>query len=120
MLNQPTEYVGIQDIVVADDGIYMPDGEKIKYLYRLYPIEYLVSDVDKNGKRIGLQFLNHIAQGRVRIINPPAAFVMQNKSVLALIWKLYEEEVFFEQKSETSFKNISYQHILRINHFRKK
>ena len=32
------------------------EWRKIKYLYRLYPIEYLVTDVDKNGKRIGLQF----------------------------------------------------------------
>lgn len=50
-LNQSTDYVGIQDIVVAEDGIYTPSGEKIKYLYRLYPIEYLVTDVDKNGKK---------------------------------------------------------------------
>ena len=41
---------------MADDGIYTPDGERIHYLYRLYPIEYLVSDADKNGKRIGLSF----------------------------------------------------------------
>lgn len=55
-LDQSTDYIGIQDIVVADDGIYTPNGERIHYLYRLYPIEYLVSDADKNGKRIGLQF----------------------------------------------------------------
>ena len=42
--------------------------------------------------------LDHIAQGRVKIINPPAAFLMQNKSVLALIWQLYEEEVFFKEE----------------------
>lgn len=34
----------------------------------------------------------------MKIINPPAAFLMQNKSVLALIWQLYEEEVFFEEE----------------------
>ena len=80
---------------MADDGIYTPDGERIHYLYRLYPIEYLVSDADKTGKEL-TPVLDHIAQGRVKIINPPAAFLMQNKSVLALIWQLYEEEVFFE------------------------
>ena len=101
-MDQSTDYIGIQDIVVTDDGIYTQNGERIHYLYRLYPIEYLVSDADKNGKRIGLQFLDHIAQGRVRIINPPAAFLMQNKSVLALIWQLYEDEVFFgDEERET-------------------
>ena len=44
--------------------------------------------------------LDHIAQERVKIINPPAAFVMQNKSVLALIWKLYEESVFFTEEEQ--------------------
>ncbi|MGM2836140.1 glutathionylspermidine synthase family protein, partial [Bacillus cereus group sp. Bce025] len=53
-LDQSTDYIGIQDIVVTDDGIYTQNGERIHYLYRLYPIEYLVSDADKNGKRIGL------------------------------------------------------------------
>ncbi|WP_439876433.1 glutathionylspermidine synthase family protein [Bacillus mycoides] len=103
-LQQQTDYVGIQDIVVADDGIYTPAGDKIKYLYRLYPIEYLVADTDKNGKRIGLQFLDHIAQGRVQIINPPAAFVMQNKGMLALIWQLYEDQVFFDKEEREIIK----------------
>ena len=59
--------------------------------------------------------LDHIAQGRVKIINPPAAFLMQNKSVLALIWQLYEEEVFFEEEERGIIQNYFYRHILQIN-----
>ncbi|MCZ2991830.1 glutathionylspermidine synthase family protein, partial [Acinetobacter baumannii] len=43
---QPSDYVGIQSIIVADDGLYTPDGVKIEYLYRLYPLEYLLEDKD--------------------------------------------------------------------------
>ncbi|MEZ2369576.1 glutathionylspermidine synthase family protein [Bacillus sp. RCC_6_1] len=95
---QPNDYVGIQSIVVKDDGLYTPDGIKIEYLYRLYPLEYLLDDKDSSGKRIGLMFLDHIAQGRVKIINPPSAFLIQNKGVLALIWQLHEQNQWFTEQ----------------------
>lgn len=95
---QSNDYVGIQSIVVKDDGLYTPGGIKIEYLYRLYPLEYLLDDKDSSGKRIGLMFLDHIAQGRVKIINPPSAFLIQNKGVLALIWQLHEQNQWFTEQ----------------------
>ncbi|NRQ71809.1 glutathionylspermidine synthase family protein [Bacillus cereus] len=95
---QPNDYVGIQSIVVKDDGLYTPGGIKIEYLYRLYPLEYLLDDKDSSGKRIGLIFLDHIANGRVKIINPPSAFLLQNKGVLALIWQLHEQNQWFTEQ----------------------
>ncbi|MGH1205369.1 glutathionylspermidine synthase family protein [Bacillus paranthracis] len=95
---QPNDYVGIQSIVVKDDGLYTPGGIKIEYLYRLYPLEYLLDDKDSSGKRIGLIFLDHIANGRVKIINPPSAFLIQNKGVLALIWQLHEQNQWFTEQ----------------------
>ncbi|KFK76633.1 glutathionylspermidine synthase preATP-grasp family protein [Bacillus cereus] len=95
---QPNDYVGIQSIVVKDDGLYTPGGIKIEYLYRLYPLEYLLDDKDSSGKRIGLMFLDHIAQGRVKIINPPSSFLIQNKGVLALIWQLHEQNQWFTEQ----------------------
>ena len=61
-LDQSTDYIGIQDIVVADDGIYTKNGERIHYLYRLYPIEYLVSDADKTGKELDSSFRSYCAR----------------------------------------------------------
>ncbi|MGQ7230535.1 glutathionylspermidine synthase family protein [Bacillus cereus group sp. Bce029] len=95
---QPNDYVGIQSIIVKDDGLYTPGGIKIEYLYRLYPLEYLLDDKDSSGKRIGLIFLDHIANGRVKIINPPSAFLIQNKGVLALIWQLHEQNQWFTEQ----------------------
>lgn len=42
---------------------------------------------------------------------------MQNKSVLALIWKLYEESVSLQKKSKTLFINTFYQHIFSNKRF---
>lgn len=84
-------YIPIEDIVVADDGVYDDKGNKIKYLYRLYPLEYLIEDYDENGRHIGKMFLNHIAEGRVKVINPPSAFMMQSKAVMAIIWSFCKD-----------------------------
>jgi glutathionylspermidine synthase len=83
------EYIAVEDIQIDEDGLYDLDGNKIDYLYRLYPLEFLPTDVDEDGKKIGKLFLNHIADGTVKIINPPSAFMMQTKAVMAVIWDFY-------------------------------
>lgn len=85
------EYIPVEDIVVAEDGLYDTDGYKIDYLYRLYPLEYLVDDETEDAEAIGKQFLKHIESGAVQIINPPSAFLMQTKAIMAIIW----ESAFF-------------------------
>jgi len=87
-----TEYVDIADIIVSEDGLYSPQGEPIRFLYRLYPLEFLLNDVDDEGNRIGETFLNLVAENKVKLINPPSAFLIQTKTVLALIWELYEQD----------------------------
>ncbi|MFF2531437.1 glutathionylspermidine synthase family protein [Brevibacillus sp. NPDC058079] len=92
-LNQPTEYIGIEDIIVSESGLYSTKGEKIEFLYRLYPLEYLDEDVDAKGKKIGHLFFEHVASGNVKLINPPSAFMIQSKAILALIWELRESDL---------------------------
>lgn len=99
-LNQTTEYIAIEDIVVSEQGLYSSTGEKINYLYRLYPLEYLDEDVDAKGKLIGHQFLDHIASGNVKIINPASAFMIQSKTVLALIWEFSEAGYYSPEEVE--------------------
>lgn len=96
-----TEYVPIEEIIVTNDGIYSPAGEKIDFLYRLYPLEFLGNDYDSNGLPIGKMFLDHISSGKVKIINPPSAFLMQSKAVMAIIWSFYEQnriDLFTEEE----------------------
>ncbi|WPS85707.1 glutathionylspermidine synthase family protein (plasmid) [Brevibacillus halotolerans] len=99
-LNQPTEYVGIEDIIISETGLFSPKGEKIEFLYRLYPLEYLDEYEDEKGKQIGHLFLEHVASGIVKIINPPSAFMMQSKAILALIWEMYEANTNYYSDKE--------------------
>lgn len=88
---QDAKYIPLEQIVVERDGVYAPNREKIDFLYRLYPLEYFLTEKSLTGEPIGEQFLVHIMEGRLKIINPPSALLMQSKAVLALITEKKEE-----------------------------
>lgn len=73
-------------------GLFDERGVKIDILYRqTFPIESLITDTDAEGNRIGLWLLELIENGELTIINPPSAFLLQNKAVHAVIWGLHVE-----------------------------
>lgn len=84
-----SEYIAVEDIQIDETGLYDLDGNRIENLYRLYPLEFLPTDEGENGEPIGKMFLDHIASGNVKIINPPSAFMMQSKAVMAVIWGMW-------------------------------
>ncbi|RNC97301.1 glutathionylspermidine synthase family protein [Lysinibacillus halotolerans] len=73
-------------------GLFDEDGVKIDLLYRqTFPIESLITDEDDEGNPIGQWLLELVEEGKLMIINPPSAFLLQNKAVQAIIWGLHEE-----------------------------
>lgn len=74
-----------------EEGLYDETGKRIDILYRqTFPIEMALLDRDEEGRNLGQLLLQLVETGRLEIINPPSAFLMQAKSVLALIWMLHE------------------------------
>jgi glutathionylspermidine synthase len=90
-LNQTTRYIHINNIVVSPEGIFTPEGDKITFLYRLYPLEFFEEADDNRSQQMGHLFMEQFAKQRVKIINPLSAFVMQSKAVMALIYSFLEE-----------------------------
>ncbi len=82
---QNSKYVPLEDIIVDKDGVKTPEGEMITYLYRLYPLEFFLEERSGTGEPIGEQFLVHIMEGKLQVINPPQALLMQSKAILSLI-----------------------------------
>lgn len=73
-------------------GLFDEDGIKIDILYRqTFPIENMILDKDQDGNPIGLWLLQLVEEHKLAIINPPSAFLLQNKAVQAVIWGLHEE-----------------------------
>lgn len=97
-LDVPSEFVPLHTLLVDEDGVYTPSGERIDILYRqTYPIEHLVDDRAPDGDLIGIRLLELDQQKYVSLLNPLSAFLMQSKGVQALIWELYETETLFDQ-----------------------
>lgn len=84
-------------------GLFDEDGKQIDVLYRqTFPIENLILDEDEAQNKIGLWLLELVEQNLLTIINPPSAFLLQNKAVQAVIWGLHEEgnEFFSAEEHE--------------------
>jgi glutathionylspermidine synthase len=84
-------------------GLFDGDGVKIDILYRqTFPIESLIADEDEDGNRIGLWLLELVEEGQLALVNPPSAFLMQNKAVQAVIWGLHlDNNLFFSKEEHT-------------------
>lgn len=77
-------------------GLFDEEGKRIDLLYRpTFPIENLIQDEDDAQNRIGLWLMELIEQNLLTILNPPSAFLLQNKAVQAIIWGLHEERNAF-------------------------
>jgi glutathionylspermidine synthase len=82
-------------------GLFDEDGKRIDILYRqTFPIENLIEDEDEAQNKIGLWLLELIEQNLLTIINPPSAFLLQNKAAQAVIWGLHEERNEFFSAEE--------------------
>lgn len=86
--------------IEKDNGLFDSHGRKIDVLYRqTFPVELIVDEVNEQQEPIGLWLLDLVMQRQLAIINPPSAFLLQNKAVQAVIWGLHEEaHPFFTQQ----------------------
>lgn len=75
------------------EGLFDEEGNRIDILYRqTFPIENLILDEDAEENKIGIWLLELVEEGKLSIINPPSAFLLQNKAVQAVIWSLHEQQ----------------------------
>lgn len=102
LANLPARYIPLDRLkIVRREGLYDEDGHPINILYRqTFPIENLLLDRDAFGQPIGLWLLELVELGKLAIINPPSAFLLQNKAVQAVIWGLHETADPFFTKEE--------------------
>lgn len=79
--------------------------EKIDILYRpAHPVEFLIDDVSSDGDRIGLQLLELVKDGQLAIINAPAAYTLQSKILLWLIWERKNDPFLFNAEERAAIQ----------------
>ncbi|MFP7494385.1 glutathionylspermidine synthase family protein [Terribacillus saccharophilus] len=106
LANLPSRYTPLDKLTIRKgEGLYDDLDNKIDVLYRqTFPIESLIEDEDPDsGERIGILLLELVEQNKLRIINPPSAFLLQNKAIMAIVWALYEENNPFFTEEERSW-----------------
>jgi glutathionylspermidine synthase len=100
----PSKFTPLHQLQIQKGvGLFDEEGKRIDVLYRqTFPIENLITDHDEDGNPIGVWLLELVEQGKLVLINPPSAFLLQNKAVQAVIWGLHEEAhpFFTEQEHE--------------------
>ncbi|XLG18084.1 glutathionylspermidine synthase family protein [Bacillus cereus] len=98
--------VPMSELRITKDALVDKDGAKIDVLYRqTYPIEDLIEDQDpETGDLVGVELLQLVKAGKLFIINPLSAFLLQPKSIQCLIWGLAEEEAFYTNEEQQWIK----------------
>jgi glutathionylspermidine synthase len=101
----PAKFIPLNHLrIEPGNGLFDDNGRKIDILYRqTFPIESLIMDEDSSGNKIGQWLLDLVIEKKLAIINPPSAFLLQNKSVQAVIWGLHESGDSFFTEEEHSW-----------------
>ena len=103
----PSRFIALDKLkIIPGNGLYDETGRKIDILYRqTFPIESLIMDEDESGNKIGLWMLELVKTKKLAMINPPSAFLLQNKAVQAVIWGLHENNDSFFTSEEHDWIN---------------
>lgn len=98
----PSKFTPLHQLQIQKGiGLFDEEGRRIDVLYRqTFPIENLLFDRDEENNPIGDWLLELVEQGKLVLVNPPSAFLLQNKAVQAVIWGLHEEKNPFFTEEE--------------------
>lgn len=98
--NISAELIPLSDLEIFDDGVYIKDTDKkIDILYRLYPVEMLIKDKSSdNGYPVGMKLIELHNEGKIILVNPPEALIMQDKRIPAMLHYLNDEFCFYSRK----------------------
>ena len=98
----PSKFTPLHKLQIQKgEGLFDENGVRIDILYRqTFPIENAILDEDEEGNPIGLWLLELVVEGKLIILNPSSAFLLQNKAVQAVIWGLHENRHPFFTEQE--------------------
>jgi glutathionylspermidine synthase len=96
----PNKVVPLAKLRITEGALVDEDGVPIDVLYRqTYPLEHLVEDRDpQTGDTVGIELLQLVKDGKLAMINPVSAFLLQPKSIQSLIWGLAEQGAFYTEE----------------------
>ena len=100
------QVIPMSELRITDSALLDANGVPIDVLYRqTYPLEHLLEDRDSyTGDLVGIELLQLAKQGKISLVNPISAFLLQPKSIQCLIWGLAEKEMFYTKEEQEWIK----------------
>ncbi len=94
------QVIPLSELQITDEALVDTNGIPIDVLYRqTYPLEHLIEDHDPmTFDKVGLRLLDLVRRKKLMIVNPPSAFLLQPKTIQALIWGLAQENEYFTKE----------------------
>jgi glutathionylspermidine synthase len=94
--------VPLSALRITDGTLVDEENIPIDVLYRqTYPLEHLVDDLDPiTGDPVGIELLELVKEGKLSLLNPVSAFLLQPKSIQCLIWGLAEKGAFYTDEEQ--------------------
>ncbi len=91
----------LRELIVKEDGVYITNvlGREIRadILYRLHPLELLAEDESEDGYPVGKKLMDLANLGKVVLVNPIKALLLQNKALMAVTkWLAATTDYFAE------------------------
>jgi glutathionylspermidine synthase len=99
--------VPLSALRIIDETLVDDENIPIDVLYRqTYPLEHLVDDLDPiTGDPVGIELLELVKKGKLSLLNPVSAFLLQPKSIQSLIWGLAEKGAFYTEEEQGWIKD---------------
>jgi glutathionylspermidine synthase len=93
------QYAALESLSSDLDGLYDPQGRRIDVLYRIFPLHFFRDGLFHRKEEIlpqmGGVVFKLVERRRLALINPPFAFLLENKALQVLIWNLFEAGQYF-------------------------
>jgi glutathionylspermidine synthase len=86
-------HIPIEQLQLSNGDLYDGAGKKVHVLIRLAPIRLLRRCI--KAENSGGDLLDVVRSGRLALINAPSSFLLTNKALQAIIWKLSAAGEFF-------------------------
>jgi glutathionylspermidine synthase len=93
------QYAPLESLSIGLNGLYDPRGRRIDVLYRIFPLHYIRNGLFHCKEEIPAQMggvvFDLVERRQLALINPPFAFLLENKALQVLIWNLFESGQYF-------------------------
>lgn len=126
VMNLPQEcsvyLADLRELIIKEDGVYITNvlGKEIKadILYRLHPLELLAEDQAEDGYPVGKKLMDLANLGKVVLVNPVKALLLQNKALMAVTRLLAESTDYFAEFDKFIISNHIPDTSLEAEHFK--